>query len=440
MEMKEKIEDKLKRAALSCGSFTAAFAAVTALFFVPYLNRYGGALVSAFMPLAFLLPFIALPLMYALIHRFSPLLFGRYHLFMPISALCAAVFFVAAFSSDGANAYSAAIVFFGMTLFASSLLIYRYTAFSVAARLGGDRVGKPRLSSVITAVVGGAAGVGTTYGFYRYDISTMYLNSAFVLAAAFVTVAFVGYLSTFNDVPKLGGKRVQSVKSVFASFFGGMDKSVYFSSLASVTAFTVISALSVAHTAYILSDEIAFAVCGCIVAAFALFYVAASKLVKRRSFGSVVCAAACLLASAALFGASVAVKNVALVLSAAAFCGAGGALAFRCACLRFSTVKPRMTSGILFALLSLTVCAAFAVALAANGICVVAGGAPHAYVYCFGFAAFAAAFGLLLAVPRFFDRGGREHMRENEDNDAPVAELGEENTQFDDNTPQKENV
>ncbi len=434
MEMKDKIVDKLKRGALSCGSFTTSYAVVTMLFFVPYVNSYGGAVVSAFLPIAFLVPFIIMPIAYSVMHRFSPLLFGRYHLFMPISAVIAALFFVTAFSATEKNAIGAASMFFGMRRVVSALLIYRYCTFSVAARLAGDNVGKQHISSYVIAIVGAVCGVCTMYGFYSYNPETMYANCALVLAAASIIIAFIGYLASFNDVPVLGGKHVQSIKSGFIKFYGGINRRAYFSSFAPTAAFFVVASLSVAHTSAILKPNVAFAVAFVTVGVFACAYAAAKKFIKRRSTAVAAAIALTFVLSATLFGVSIVSEHAALVVIAAGLCGAGGALALRCMCLEFLSIKPRVTSGVVFTLLSLTVCAAFAVALAVAAVAI---NVPYAFDYGFGIGGLAAPVGLLLSVQKLFQP---KKAKTDGADTASRADDGEDNITDKENQSEKENV
>ncbi len=435
MEMKDKIVDKLKRGAMSCGSFTTAYAVVTVLFFVPYVYVYGGAVVSAFLPFAFLIPFIIMPIMYSVMHRFSPLLFGRYHLFMPVSAAVAALFFVTAFSATEKNAIGAASMFFGMTLFVPMLLIYRYCMFSVAARLAGDNIGKRHISSAVFSLVGAVCGVCTMYGFYRYDPATMFVNCALVLAAVSIIIAFIGYLATFNDVPVLGGKRAQSIKSVFKTFYVGIYRRTYFSSFALTAAFFVIASLSVAHTSKAISPNAAFTVAFLAVGVFACAYAVFTKFVKRRTTVIAAIIALCLIMSAVLFGVSIISKHTALVVIAAILCGACGALSVRCMSLEFLAIKPRVTSGVVFNLLSLTVNAAFAVALA---VAAVIAHIPYGFAYGFGFGGVAAAVGFLLSVQKLFKPKKKAPI---DIGDPSRADDGiDEKIHDKENLPEKENV
>ncbi|MCH5160847.1 MAG: hypothetical protein J1G04_02340 [Clostridiales bacterium] len=395
MEKKDKIVDKLKLGALSCGSFTAAYAVVTALFFVPYVNSYGGVIVSSVMPLAFLLPFILLPIVYSLMYRFNPLMFGRYHLVMPISAIISALVFVTAFSVTDNSVIGMLTITIGMAVFVFSFLVYLYCMFSVSARRGGAKIGKADFTSVSAAFIGGGAAVGTMYGFYCYDKAAMYSDCALTLAAACLIISFIGYLATFNDVPVLGGKQVRPVKRVFVSFYGGVDKRAYFSALMLLAAFVTIAALSVVHTINIAPSGYEFVVAGSVVTAFVLCYCLARILFNRRYNALVVLATFCLISSAALFITSIFINEIAFVISASALCGGGGAFALKFMGIRFLYIKSRVTSGLVFNLMSLTVCAAFAVALA---VAAVATNVKDGFIYGFAFAGLAAIVGPALHI------------------------------------------
>ena len=395
MEIKGKIVDRLKRYALSCGSFTAAYAVVIVLFFVPYVNSYGGVIALSVLPLAFLLPFIIIPVAYSLMYRFNPLLFGRYHLVMPITAIVSALMFVTAFSVTEKSVIGILTVIAGIAVFVSAILVYMYCAFSVSARRGGARISKASLSTIATALLGGVAAVGTMYGFYRYDKATMYSNCALVLAAACLLVSFVGYLATFDAVPVLGGKQVKPVKRVFVNFYGGMDRRVYFSALMLLASFVTIAALSVAHAVGIAHNDFVFAVAGSIVIAFALCYVISRILLNGRYNALAVSATVCLTASAVLLVLSVFVNDIAFVIAASALCGGGGAFAVKFMGIRFLSIKSRVTSGLMFNLMGLTVCAALSIAFA---VAAVATNVKDGFIYGFSFAGLAAIVAVILHV------------------------------------------
>ena len=365
-----KHKDRLLRAVLSSERFTAGYTAMILLFFVPYAARYCNIAVLWTLPAVCLIPFVLMPIFYSVIHRADTLLFGRYHLIMPLSAFISALFFVFIFASESSSSAGGAIsVFFGVTVFCVFVPLYRYCAFSVRARvLGGSA--RQGLASAVFAVLGGATAIGAVSGFLFYDAQTAYLNAAYVLAACNVILALMQYLATSDEIPRLGGKRVQSVKSVFRAFYTGLDKRTYFSSLFFTAAFVTLAALCVYFSAM---TGVAYASAITAVAVGAFYFVAAvvcSRRVKRRSRVLSIVISLCLFASAVLAGAIVPAgldgyAAFACVLCSAAFAGVGGAVTKRQTWLRFATIKTRVTSGTVYVLCELMNLAALALALVA---------------------------------------------------------------------------
>lgn len=341
------------------------------LFVAPYAVSFGSTLVLWFLPLACLLPFVVLPLFYTLVHRVDTTLFGRYHLVMPLAGFTAALFFVYAFAATDGGALGACSIFFGLTVFLSSVMIYRYCAFSVRARLLDENIVAASPYNIAFTVLGGIVAIGTFIGFLYYDQATAYINTAYVLASACTVLVIVQYLSTFYSIPQLSGKRVQSVKNVFRSFFSGLDLRMYFSALLFNAVFAVLGA-SVVFFAYQLGFGAlrVAGTAGALVGCYAVAECACVFCVKHRSKGlsivalTVFCAAAASIAVAAsvdLAGGG----RAACVVVAAGLVGAGGAIVVRQTKLRFLTVKPRITSGAVFILMELTACAAAAISCVA---------------------------------------------------------------------------
>ena len=337
------------------------------LFIAPYAVSFGNTLVLWFIPIACLLPFVILPLFYTLVHRVDTTLFGRYHLVMPLAGFIAALFFVNAFAATDGGAASACSIFFGLAVFISSVMIYRYCAFSVRARLLDEDITAASPYNIAFTIVGGIAAIATFIGFLYYDGATAYVNTAYVLASACTVLVIVQYLSTFYSIPRLGGKRVQSVKNVFRSFFSGLDLRMYFSALLFNSAFAALAA-SVVFFAYLLGfDAVRVAgIGGALVGCYAVAECACVFLVKHRSKGLSVAALGvfCIAAALMIVAASVELMGggrEACVVGAAGLVGVGGAIVVRQTKLRFLTIKPRITGGAVFILLELTACAAAAV-------------------------------------------------------------------------------
>lgn len=410
MKVNGKYEDAIQKIMMSCDSFTTGYTAMLLLFFVPYAVQYCGVITAAFLPLVCLLPFAVMPVLYSAVHRADTLLFGRYHLIMPLSAFVAALFFVLIWSSDSASsAAGACLIFFGALVFVIAATLYRYCSFSVRARLAGENIVKPHGAAFCFSAAGAAVAVAAVTGFRYYDETTMFLNAAYVIGAACIILAFSQYLCTYFGIPRLGGRRVQTVKSSFRMLYAGLNKRAYFSALFFEAAFITLAALIV-YFGYALGIAVyvPIASASALVVGFALTAYACAKKVKHRSKLLSVSVLLCLFfASAALTveavldlppdGAS------ACLIGSAALIGAGGAAAERQMRLGFLTVKPRATSGIVFILIELTRLAATAVALAAVIIsCAVYahGGSLYAFPYGFCAAAAFSAVGFISARKR----------------------------------------
>lgn len=366
-----KYENRVQRIILSCDMFTTGYSVMLLLFLLPYVVTADQVIAAGFLPLACLIPLAVMPLVYTAVHRFDLLLFGRYHLFMPLSAFLSAVFFVLFFGAD-AGAGGACLVFFCSVVQILTSIVYRYCSFSVRARLVGDSVYKPSIASCAFALFGAAAAVGVVYGFYAYDPETALLNGAYVLASVCVILALVQYLTSFYNIPKLGGRRVQSVKSVFRTFFGGLKKRTYFSSLFYVAAFATLAVIEtlLCYTSEVSSPStLALTVAAVTCAVFFVIGFVCAEFMKRRTWLPSVINLVCVLAASALFMASALAgmqENLitACTVIAAALIGGGGAVALRQMRLRFLTIKSRVTSGTVFVLYELTLHAAVAIAVA----------------------------------------------------------------------------
>lgn len=373
--MDSKYENRVQRIILSCDTFTTGYCVMLLLFLLPYAVTTDQIIAAGFLPLACLIPLAVMPLVYTAVHRFDMLLFGRYHLFMPLSAFLSAIFFVLFFGAEP-GAGGACLVFFCSAVHILTSMVYRYCSFSVRARLVGDSVYKPSIATRIFSAAGAAAAIGVTYAFYKYDPQTALLNSAYVLAAACVILALVQYLTSFYNIPKLGGKRVQSIKSVFRMFFGGLKKRTYFSSLFYVAAFAtlaVIETLLCYNVADYSPSVSALTVAAVTVSAFFVASFLCTEFMKRRTWLPSAVNLVCIAAASALFMAvtlaDMPAKGVtACVAVAAALVGGGGAVALRQMRLRFLTIKSRITSGTVFVLYELTVCAAVAIAVTVGAV------------------------------------------------------------------------
>lgn len=365
MDIKSKHESRLQKAALSCDSFTTGYFVLFALFIVPHIATGSGRIILWFLPLACLVPFAVMPLVYFAVHKRDALLFGRYHLVMPLSTFLSALFFVLIWQDDGMGVCA----FFGTLVFAISIAVYRYCAYSVRARLSGDNIISVSPYAQVFSAAGALGAIGTLCGFMYYDMSTAYINTAYVLSGVSILLSMMQYLITYYYIPQLGGRRNQSVKNMFGTFFIGLDKHIYFRSLLFGAAFMCLTALTVffafLHGMHIYYAAIVAAVeAGCYCAARSVF---ARVLAHRhKSLPAVtfagIAAASVLLAAATLSDVS---SGAAMVLASAAsgITGIVGALGVRQAELGFICIKPRITSGTVFILLELTGLAATAIAL-----------------------------------------------------------------------------
>lgn len=368
MAISGKNESKLQKAVLSCDVFTTGYFAMFLLFFVPYVMTVCGTLVLWFLPIACLLPFVTLPLFYSFVHRTDTLLFGRYHLVMPLSGFISALFFVVAFSASSGGAGSVCAVFFGAVVFVSSVMIYRYCSFSVRARLLSEDITAASPYSVGITFAGCVAALITFFGFMYYDGATAYINTAYVFAGACAVITLIQYLATYYNIPKLSGRRVQSVKNVFRAFYSGLDRRMYFSALLFGAAFAVLAATETYMAiAFGLGIARSAAVAGVCVLCFAACDGICVAFVKQRSKMLSVISLCGYAVAAALIVVSVCVPLdgkalYAAITVSAGVTGACGALSVRQTKLRFLTIKPRITSGVVFILLQLTACAAQAVA------------------------------------------------------------------------------
>lgn len=412
MDVKGKCESKLQTIGLSCDAFTTGYLVMCLLFFAPYAVLNGGTVVMWLMPLACLLPFALMPLFYWIIHRYDSLLFGRYHLAMPLSAVIAALFFVIAWSADGIGAAQSCLMFFGAAVFAASIMIYRYCAFSVRVRLNGvGVVGKSPCYYAFCAA-GAVASVATLAGFWYYEPATAFLNTAYIMGAACLVLALLQYFTSYYGIPQLGGKRVQTLKSAYRSFYGGLDKKMYFSALLFEAAFAV-SAVVLVYFCTALGVDMyrTLAVAAVMTAAYGISAFFCTRRIKRRTivlsavdFACVVLPCALLTVLAALSPTKA--SPLPYLFVAAAFLGAGGAVVVRQTKLRFLTVKPRITGGIVFILLELTMFAAAAFGMTVVALVHTVGQyvfLPTAFIYGFAAAAASASAAFALAGKR---RGG----------------------------------
>ena len=408
LETSGKYESKFQRLCLSCDAFTTGYLVMCLLFFVPYAASAPGITVMWLMPAACLVPFVLLPLFYWLIHRSDTLLFGRYHFALPVSAFVAALFFVMAWSADRAAPSQICLVFFGALFFTSAVTVYRYCAFSVRARLTGSGIVSTAPLYEMLCTLGAGAVIATLAGFLSYDNATAYINTSYVIGAVGVLLAFTQYLVTHYGIPRLGGvrKRSRPIKSVFGTFFGGLDKRMYFSALLFQSAFASVAAVTVyfgfSSGAGVYETVICSAV---LVFVYAIAACACTRIVKRRtlmlSVTEFVCAAlACviLVLAATLHPSGNAL--LACLMIASALTGIGGAVAVRQTKLRFLSVKPHITVGTVYILLELTMLASAAVAFtvaAASATAYTLTGGLVSFVYGFAATALFAAVALALA-------------------------------------------
>lgn len=389
MDIKGKYESKLQKTALSCDAFTTGYFVMFLLFFVPYVAMAGDAVVVWFLPIACLIPFAVAPLFYMIVHRMDILLFGRYHLIMPLSAFISALFFVLMFSALKISAAGSCLIFFGLTVFATFIAVYKYCSFSVRTRLDGEGFASSPLLYFCFSVCGGVAALASFVGFWFGGSESAFLDAAYVMGGLNTVAALVQYLTSYYDIPRLSGKRVLSIKSVFRAFYTGINKRVYFSTLLFISAFAVISTLIVYFGLLVVFDVFATAgIAAVLLACYAVASILCKYFIKYRSimlsafnFVCFTIAVIFLVAVAAsgLNGAGAA----ALVYIAAAFCGVGGAATARQTVLRFIAVKPRATSGVIYLLTELTVFAAAAIALTVAA-CIIT--ASNIYGFICGFA------------------------------------------------------
>lgn len=358
-------------AMLSSDYSTIGYTVFVLLFFVPYCREYGYSLIAfGIVPLCCVLPFAIMPLFYSMIHRADTLLFGRYHIIMPLSGFLSALSFVFMFGG-GTALYSTVCAFVFAPIFCLSGLLYRYCMFSVRARLIGDNVGRLKTESIIWGVAGALIAVGGFIGFYFYNAQTAYINTAYLLAMVGTLTALGTYLTSFYQIPQLGGKRIQSVKSVFRTFYKGINKRTYFSSLFFLAAFATLAALFLDYAVVLFAaDMVMPIICAAVlIAVFAIACKFCNTHVKLRRKAISVTALLCCLASATAIIAVWATNLIIMpmfpvLLLCGVFAAAGGALCSRQMRLRFLTVKANVTSGAVFALSGITRCAAIGIAVA----------------------------------------------------------------------------
>lgn len=339
------------------------------LFFAPYVAENGGTLVMWFLPLACVVPFVVMPLVYMVIHRFDTVLFGRYHFVMPLSAFIAMPFFVMAWSANGLGPAQSCLVFFGIFIFAITIMVYRYCAFSVRARLTNlGIVDRSPFYDAFTAA-GCIAAVVTFAGFLHYDIQTAYINTAYVMGGATVLLALAQYLITYYDIPRLGGRRVESVKSMFVSFYGELNVKMYLSVLFFEAAFACIAALLV-YFGFALGVGVygTITIAAAVIVVYGITACVSVRRITRRSMTLSVINIVCVTLSAGVLIVLAALGDrgagtLAGLIIAAVIAGFGGAVAVRQSKLRFLTVKPRVTTGTVFILSELTIFAAAGIAL-----------------------------------------------------------------------------
>lgn len=370
MDKNGKYENRLSTVMMSCDAFFSAFTVMFLLFLLPYVFENGLLFAAAFLPIACVLPFAVMPLLYSLVHRFDPLLFGRYHLFMPLSGFLAALMFVFVFGGDG-SAGGSCLLFFGATATLIFTLFYRYCSFSVRARLAGDNVAKPTVATRVFSAFGGVCAVALAYGFYKYEPQTVLLNAAYIIAAIAAIMVITQYLFTFYGIPKLGGKRVQSIKSVFRAFYGDLHKRTFFSSLFFTAAFLTLAFMLVGFSAWVGAAYLPIVCAAITVVAFICGDFIVTEKVRRRSRVLSVIDILCIVSAAGLMTVLIFVDmptaaSAVLLSVAALIIGGGGAVVYGQTRLRMLTVKPRVTSGVVFILIALVVSAAAGIALGVN--------------------------------------------------------------------------
>ena len=399
-------ESKVHKIGLSCDAFSTGCLVMCLLFFVPYVSAVDTTIMWV-MPVLCILPFAVMPLVYMVIHRFDTLLFGRYHFVMPLSAFLCAPFFVIAWSANGAGMAQTYAVFFGMLVFALTVMIYRYCAFSVRARLSDMGIVDKYPLYELFCALGSIAACGAFAGFLHYNSQTVYVNTAYVMGGATVLFALIQYLITFYDIPRLGGRRVEGVKSVFKSFYGGIDVKLYLSALLFEAAFAVNAALIV-YFAFALGVDIygVMAIVATVIVAYGISACFCARIIVRRSvFLSVIniiyivlsCGTLALLAALNKSGSG----TFAGLIIVAVIVGLGGAVAVRQTKLRLLTVKPRVTTGTVFILSELTMFAAVGIALLAAAVVVAvlqSTMSVTAFIYGFAIAVVLALLAMLLRV------------------------------------------
>lgn len=374
MDIKGKYKSKVQQVGLSCDAFSTGCLVMCLLFFVPYVASNGGAIVMWFLPIACLMPFAVMPLVYMFIHRFDTLLFGRYHFVMPVSAFIASPFFVMAWSADGNGPSQSCLIFFGILIFVLGITIYRYCAFSVRSRLTYSGIVDKCPYYEVVCAFGCVAAAGAFAGFMHYDMDTAYINTAYVMGGATVLIALSQYLITFYGIPRLGGRRTESIKSVFESFYRGINVKMYLSALFFESAFAVIAALSV-YLGFVLDIGLygAVFVAAAFIAAYGLCAAYCSRRINRRSITLSVFNLLCAVVSTIALVIVCALNaggngGLAGLTVAAVVAGAGGAVSVRQSKLRLLNIKPHMTNGTAFIISELTVFAAAGIAMFAAAL------------------------------------------------------------------------
>lgn len=354
-----KYKDTFKRVALSCDKFASAYTFALIFFFVPYCIATVGGYVMWILPVACLIPFAVMPLLYTLIHRFSPLLFGRYHLFLPISGVLSAVFSVLMWSAVDGSAASVCALFFGAVLFASFNVVYRYCAFSVRIRLIGDDVALPPLTSRLIAFIGAASAFGAACGFYYSDSSAMFMNTAYTVGAVSIIGVAIHYLASYTEIPKLGSKRYITVGDAFRDLYSGINARLFISPTLLLAAFAVVAALVAYLSFFTVGAECAFAATGALLGAFAVGTVVFAKLISSHNVTGVTALALVILSTVFMFTA-VGVDGIryGCLVAGSVFAGLSGACAMRLARLCAVSLKRGMTGGTVFILLGFVILAA----------------------------------------------------------------------------------
>ncbi len=406
MDTKGKYENKFHRICLACDAFTTGCLVMCLLVLAPYAATFAGTLVIWFLPIACLIPFILMPLFYNMVHRVDTLLFGRYHLAMPVSAFTAALFFVMGWSATSDSPSQVCLVFFGSTVFVTAITVYRYCSFSVRARLSGSGLVSRTSQYEIIGALGSCTAIGAFVGFLHYDPTTAYINTAYVLSCVCVLSAIVQYLATCYGIPILGGKRVQAVKSVFGTFYGGLDKKTYFSALLFESAYAAVAAL-VVYFGFTLGVGMykTMIVAGTLVAVYALVACICTRWVRHRSMVLSVVNLLCMVTAAGILIVVAALDGggnelFACLIVSATDIGCGGAVAVRQTKLRFLTIKPHITVGTVYILLELTMLASAAIAFLTAAVVTAAVGATHstaAFIYGFASAVVLCAVAFALA-------------------------------------------